>query len=67
MTDFWHSMVSALAFGAGWGLAWGAFVALLLATSPPHRTDDTTEAQEAEDDNPHPAHPPTVDGTAVHL
>ena len=63
MNDVWQ----ALAFGLGWGLAWGALVALLLATSPLRRADDTTEAQEAEDDNPHPAHPPTIDGTAVRL
>ena len=63
MDDFLH----ALAFGAGWGLAWGALVALLLATSPPRSADDTTEGREAEDDNPHPAHPPTIDGTAVRL
>ena len=63
MDDFLH----ALAFGAGWGLAWGALVALLLATSPPRLSEGRTEAQEAEDDNPHPAHPPTIDGTAVHL
>ena len=64
MNDVWH----ALAFGAGWGLAWGALVALLLATSPPRLSEGRTEAQEeAEDDNPHPAHPPTIDGTAVHL
>ena len=63
MNDFWQ----ALAFGAGWGLAWGALVALLLATSPLRRADDTTEAQEAEDDNPHPAHPAVVDGEARRL
>ena len=63
MDDFLH----ALAFGAGWGLVWGALVVFLLATSPPRRSDDTTEAQEAEDDNPHPAHPATIDSTAVHL
>ena len=63
MDDFLH----ALAFGAGWGLVWGALVVFLLATSPPHRADDTTEAQEAEDDNPHPAHPPTIDGEARRL
>ena len=64
MNDVWH----ALAFGAGWGLAWGALLALLLATSPPRLSEGRTKAQEeAEDDNPHPAHPPTIDGTAVHL
>ena len=62
-----NEFLNALAFGAGWGLVWGALVVFLLATSPPRRSDDTTEAQEAEDDNPHPAHPPTIDGTAVHL
>ena len=65
MNDVWH----ALAFGAGWGLVWGALVVFLLATSPPRRADDRTEGQqEAEDDgNPHPAHPPTIDGEAVRL
>ena len=65
MNDFWQ----ALAFGAGWGLAWGALVALLLATSPPRLSEGRTEAQEeAEDDgNPHPAHAAVVDGEARRL
>ena len=63
MEDF----LNALLFGLGWGALWGGVLALLLATSPPRRADDATEAQEAEDDNPHPAHPPTIDGTAVRL
>ena len=67
MNDFWQNAVSALLFGLAWAGGWGILLCLLLATSPPHRTDDTTEAQEAEDDNPHPAHAAVVDGEARRL
>ena len=66
MEDFLHSAVNALAFGAGWGLMWGALVVFLLATSPPRREDDTTEGREA-DERELPAGEVTIDSTAVHL
>ena len=67
MDDFLHSAVNALLFGAGWGVVWAALVVFLLATSPPRLSEGRTEAHEAEDDNPHPAHPPTIDGEARRL
>ena len=66
MDDFLHSAVNALAFGAGWGLMWGALVVFLLATSPPRRADDTPEGREA-DVRELPAGEVTIDSTAVHL